>query len=279
MIGPFGRVGFPLKGKVVAITGGAGGIGSALARRFAARGARLALVDLMGDAVEALAATLRAEGHDAQGFAADLCDPEATELAVAAIEAAFGGIDVLINNAGITHRSPFQDTKVSVVRKVMEVNYFGAVHMTHAALPSLLKRKGQITAISSVAGFAPLIGRTGYAASKHALHGFFDTLRAEVAHQGVSVLIVCPCFTDTQIAKKALGGDGGRVRHAQAKIGKPASPADVAEMIVRSIERKKRLLVLSGVGKAAWWISRVWPRAYSRLMSRTQKSELPVAAV
>ena len=201
-------------GKVVVITGAAGGLGRALARAFAIEGARIAALDRDAAGAEALAGELRANGRPALGLACDVTDATACESAMAAVLAAWGRIDVVINNAGITHRSALRRTDPAVTRRVMEVNFFGAVNCTRAAMDALCASRGLIIVISSVAGFAPLIARTGYAAAKHALHGFFESLRTELVDDGVEVLIVCPSFIDTGIDRNALGGDGEPARHA-----------------------------------------------------------------
>ena len=141
-----------------------------------------------------------------------MTDERACADAVERGVAQFGRLDVLVNNAGITHRSPFQATQTEVLRRVMDVNLFGAIHLTRAALPHLKRTRGLIVALSSVAGFTPLIARTGYSASKHALHGFFESLRTELAPDGVGVMMVCPSFIATGIDRHALGPTGGKPR-------------------------------------------------------------------
>ncbi|MCC6999978.1 MAG: SDR family oxidoreductase [Deltaproteobacteria bacterium] len=262
--------------KVVVITGAAGGIGLALAWRFARDGAEVALLDRDAEALQRALEALRAAGHSAMAEVCDVCDVAACEAAIAAVRRRLGGVDVLINNAGISHRSLLVDTTPAVLHRVMDVNFFGAVHCTRAALDSLLERRGVVVAVSSVAGFAPLIGRTGYAASKHALHGFFDSLRAEVASQGVAVLLVCPSFTDTGIDRHALAGDGGPAGQLKAAVGKLATPDEVAAEVAAAVARRQRLLVLSPVGKAAYWLSRLVPAAYERAMRASVRSEFPV---
>ncbi|MDO8776633.1 MAG: SDR family oxidoreductase, partial [Burkholderiaceae bacterium] len=196
-------------GKVVLVTGAAGGLGAALCRRYAAAGAHIAAMDRDQARLDALVATLPAGTLAIGGAeAGDITQPAACRLAVDKTVAHFGALDGLINNAGISHRSLLQDTDPAVIRRVMDVNFFGAVHMTHAALPALIASRGVVAAISSVAGYAPLLGRTGYCASKHALHGFFDTLRTEVQDQGVQVTLVCPSFIATGIGAAAVGGGG-----------------------------------------------------------------------
>jgi NAD(P)-dependent dehydrogenase (short-subunit alcohol dehydrogenase family) len=264
----------PFQSKVVVITGAAGGIGSALCRRFGRGGAAVAALDLNAAAVQALVAELNAQQVPALGLACDVTRFEQCAEAMARVVAAFGGIDVLVNNAGITHRSSFADTKVDVYRRVMDVNFFGSVHCTKAALGCLLARRGLIVVISSVAGFAPLLGRTGYAASKHALHGLFGSLRTELIGTGVGVTLICPSFTDTNIARSALDGDGSVTAHPQSTIGKLARPEDVAERVYRAACRRRRMVVLSPVGKVARLVSMLFPAYYERKMGEGLKREL-----
>jgi UDP-glucose 4-epimerase len=257
-----------LDGKIVVITGAAGGIGSALARCFGHGGARLALLDRDGDGVESLATELTQLGMPAWSRRCDVTSTEECASALSAVCEELGGVDVLINNAGQTHLSHFADTDVEVLRRVMDVNFFGAANCTKAALPSLIERRGQIVVLSSVAGFAPLGGRCGYAASKHALHGLFESMRAELQPKGVDVMMVCPGFTDTGIGRNALGGDGGPARNVRTTTGSAAPPETVATAILDGLLRRRRLLVLSPVGKLSYLVSRVSPGTYEKLMAR-----------
>jgi NAD(P)-dependent dehydrogenase (short-subunit alcohol dehydrogenase family) len=260
--------------RAVAVTGAASGIGRALALRFAGEGARLALLDRDADRLAAVAAELCDPGA---AFPVDVADPEAARAAVGAAVARLRGLDVLVNDAGVSHRSRFADTALSVHRRVMDVNFFGAVHCTQAALPALVASRGRIVVVSSVAGFAPLVGRTGYCASKHALHGLFDTLRCELRPHGVSVLLVCPGFTATAIERSALGADGRPTSRPQSRVGGQARPEAVADAIVRAAARRRRLLVLSRVGRTTRLLVRVAPALYERLMTRRLRAELEPA--
>ena len=261
-------------GKVALITGAAGGLGRALCARYAAEGARLALLDLDADGLGSLAAELTASGAEALALPGDITDEAYCSDAVARAAAHFGGVDLLINNAGLTARSAFGDTDPGVFRKVMEVNYFGALHCTRAALPWLLQRRGQVIAISSVAGVAPLYGRTAYAASKHAMVGLFSTLRAEMLEHGVSVTVACPGFIDTGFSANALDGDGSVTAHPQSKVGGTASAEQVAEQIYRAARRDQALLVLSAAGQVSRLLGALAPGLYQRLMARTLRKEL-----
>jgi NAD(P)-dependent dehydrogenase (short-subunit alcohol dehydrogenase family) len=253
--------------KVVLITGGCAGIGRALAMRFAQAGARLVILDLQRDALDSLVQHLNDHHNcEALGLVCDVADAQAVQRAVAQALERFGGIDVLVNNAGITHRSTFAETEMAVFQRIMAVNYFGAVHCTKAALPSLIARRGQVVVLSSLSGFAPLLYRSAYNASKHALHGLFETLRAELKGSGVNVMLVCPGFTATDLRKNALVGDGSVTQQPPLAIGKVASAQDVAEAIYRGALRRRRLLVLSNVNWRARLLARFFPRLFERVL-------------
>lgn len=251
-----------LRNRGVVITGAAGGLGTALAERYAAEGAKLALLDLGGARAEALAARLRAGGAAATAFACDIADESSCNAAIAQAESTLAGIDVLVNNAGISARLLLRDATPELARRVMAVNYFGALHATQAALASLVSRRGQIVVVSSVAGFSPLVGRTAYAASKHALHGFFDSLRAELRGAGVAITIACPSFIATGIEKAAPGAA------QRATGGDEATPEAMAVRIVDAARRGERLCLPGRTARLAWWLSRVAPAAYERAMLR-----------
>jgi NAD(P)-dependent dehydrogenase (short-subunit alcohol dehydrogenase family) len=260
--------------RTVLVTGAAGGLGRALALGFAAAGARIVALDRDSAGLETLRAQLERESRPCLALTCDVTDADACERAVAAGVARFGGLDVLVNNAGLSHRSAFAHTGLDVIRRVMEVNFFGAVNCTRAALPGLVAARGLVIAISSVAGYTPLIARTGYAASKHAMHGFFESLRTELAPQGVAVMMVCPSFVATRIDRNALGGDGGPVRHAQVTVGRPLTAEAAAGRIVAAAARRPRMLFIGRTARQAWWLSRIAPAVYERVMSRRLRGEL-----
>ncbi len=260
--------------KVVMITGAASGIGKALAYRFAAANCRLVLMDIDEESLQTAARELQSSGKEVFWRVGDVSNQEDCFRLVEEAIRKFGGIDVLINNAGITHRSAFRDTSLDVYHRAMNVNYFGSVYCTKAAIENLIQRQGMIIVISSIAGFSPLLGRTGYSAAKHALHGFFDSLRTELRGTGVDVLIVCPGFTDTNIGKNALGGDGKPTAHLQSRIGQSLMPDEVADRIYTSAEKGKSLLILSTVGKLSYFLTKLYPSLYAKIMVRSLRSEL-----
>lgn len=260
--------------QVVVVTGGAGGIGHALARSFGSAGAKIAILDQPTSGLAAALAKLRQSEITAMAEPCDITNPAEIESAVANIRKALGPVHVLINNAGIVHRSAFTDTDISVLRKVMEVNFFGAVNCTKICLPDLLATKGLIIVVSSIAGLAPLYGRTGYAASKHALHGLFETLGAELAATGTSTLMVCPSFVASGLEAATMGGDGKVINRPRSKVGKLSDPNAVAEQVLHAARAGRRRLILSPVGKISAYLSRLAPAIYERIMIKNLKSEL-----
>ncbi len=263
-----------LKDKVAVVTGGASGIGAALCRKFASEGAVIACLDMDHVGVARLANELDSEGVKAVGYAVDITDEKETKKVIHKIIDELGGIDILCNNAGITQRSAFRDTEVSVYRKVMEVNFFGSLICTGAAIESIIERKGTIVVTSSIAGIGPLLGRTGYSASKHALHGLFESLRTEVSDLGVNILMVCPGFTKTNLQLRALDCDGTVTRHPQSKIGHEDTPEKVAEEVFNAIIKRKKILVLTLSGKMGYLIHRLFPFIYEKIITSKFKEEL-----
>ena len=264
------------EGRTVVVTGAAGGLGRSLCLRFGIAGARVAALDRDPQGLVALAADMGTRGHEVFTQLCDVTDAAACAESMRAVHASLGRVDVLINNAGLAHRSAFSETRIDVIRRVMDVNFFGAVNCTHAALADLRASRGMVIAISSVAGFSPLIGRTGYAASKHALHGFFDSLRTEVQDDGVGVLLVCPSFIATGIDQAALGGDGGPAARARARktTGQQMSPDEAAQAIFAAASRGRRLLLLSATARIAWSLNRCFPSLYAALMKRRLQGEI-----
>ncbi|MBX3131344.1 MAG: SDR family oxidoreductase [Polyangiaceae bacterium] len=258
--------GSSLAEKVVVITGAAGGIGSALCRRLVREGARVVAVDVDGERLAQLARDL---GNRAIALQCDIRDPQACCAVIAEARARFGAVDALINNAGISHHSRFADTAPAVVERVMDVNFYGSVNMTRAVLDDVRARRGVIVVVSSVAGFAPLIERAAYAASKHALHGLFETLAAELRPAGVGVVMICPSFVRTEIDARALTATGGVGVPKKRVAGRVSEPDELAEQILRALIARPRRVIPSLVGKLSLALSALAPGLYERLMVRS----------
>ncbi|MCK6558185.1 SDR family oxidoreductase [candidate division KSB1 bacterium] len=262
------------KDKVVIITGAAGGLGRALCRSFGAAGALVVGIDKAALELELLGRDFKQTPVNFTGYAADVSDWEVTQKLAHRILQQFGRIDLLINNAGLSHRSRFAATDIAVIRRVLAVNFFGALNWTAAALPALIQSRGMIITLSSVAGFSPLLGRTGYAASKHALHGFFESLRPELEPEGVAIMLVCPSFIDTPINKNALGADGNPVQHEQVVVGRKLDPAVAAQRILQAARREQKLLLVGKTSRLAYWLNRLAPRLYAAAMAKRLRAEI-----
>jgi len=261
--------------KTVLITGGGGGIGAALARRYAALGYNLALLDIDAAGAETTAGSCRQHGIEALALTCDVTSAPSCSDAIAQTLTRFGHLDVVIANAGITHLSLFEDTELSVIRRVMEVNFFGAVNIAKAALPALLKSKGQIVAMSSVAGFCPLPMRTGYAASKYAVRGFFETLRTENRNRGLGVLVVCPSYVDTNIGANAVDGRGHKATHQRSEAKDAVSADAVARQIVAAALRRRDFLPVAKGARLAYLLSRLAPSVLEKLSTKRVMTTSP----
>jgi NAD(P)-dependent dehydrogenase (short-subunit alcohol dehydrogenase family) len=263
-----------LNTKVAVITGGASGIGLATCQELAKNGVRIVMLDMDEKALKLEQQEFLDKGHKCLAIACDVTKENDCQSAMNQALEEFGQIDILFNNAGITQRGLFEKTDINVFKKVMDVNFFGSLYCTKAALPALIASKGMIIVNESIAGVAPLLGRTGYSASKHALHGLFTSLRCELKSKDVHVMIVCPGFIRTNLQTRALGSDGKIATHEQTKIGKEDTPENAAKQIVKAMTQKKPMLVLTFIGKIGYLVSRLFPGLYETLMTKQFKKEL-----
>jgi NAD(P)-dependent dehydrogenase (short-subunit alcohol dehydrogenase family) len=255
-------------GKTAVISGGAGGLGQALAARLHSEGWKTAIIDLPGAQLYRAAELL---GAQTSPYACDLTDEAQVAEVCTRILADHPSIDMVIYNAGITQIGPFSDVRLAVHRRVFEVNYFGAVQLASAFIAPLRRSRGVHLAISSVAGFTPLYHRAVYSASKHALEGFFKTLRVEEKPFGVDVLIAAPSFVATNIGRPETQ-EGGIARPGAAADGIDyMQPDEAARVILEGVRRKHPMIAVGRVARAAWLINRLSPRLYVRLMERSIK--------
>jgi len=256
-----------LKDKVVIITGASSGIGKSLAYEFARRGANLVLGARQY-------VTLCQIGEDLERefsvkAVAVTCDVSIEEDCAALIKQAittFGRIDVLINNAGISMRALFNDVEIGVLKTLMDVNFWGTVYCTKYALPEILKTKGSIVGVSSIAGYKGLPGRSGYSASKFAMNGFLDSLRVENLKTGVHVMTACPGFTASNIRNTALNKEGEQQRESTLNEQKMMTSDEVARIIADGVEARSRTLVMTGQGKLTVMLSKLIPGVLDKLV-------------
>ena len=254
--------------KVIIITGAAGGIGSALVERLLKCNAKIAALDLQVDSLNI--------DDNMLSLAVDICDKNKLASAVSRVQQHFGKVDILINNAGITHLCKFTDLEEDLLEKVMTINFLAAAEITRLCLPLLKHSHGQIVAISSVAGFAPLYGRTAYSASKHAMQGFFSSLASEVIDDGISITIICPSFVKSRPELKAQPSSGVQSPGAVKPNtnGQDISPEAAAKNILIAIKKRKSILYLGKVSFIAKWLSMLLPQTYLNIMTKSAKKEL-----
>ncbi len=256
-----------LNDKTVIITGGSSGIGKSLAAEFARRGANLVLGARQYVTLCEIAQSLSQQYNiKAIAVECDVTKAEDCENLIKQATLTFGKIDILINNAGISMRALFKDTDVKVLKTVMEVNFWGTVYCTKYALPEILKTKGSIVGISSIAGYKGLPGRTGYSASKFAMNGFLDALRVENLKTGVHVMTACPGFTASNIRNTALNKDGGQQGESTLEEQKMMTSDEVAKIIADGVENRERMLIMTGQGKLTVFLSKFLPGWLDKLV-------------
>jgi short-subunit dehydrogenase len=256
-------------GSRVLITGASEGIGRALALRLAQDGARLALVARSADRLESLATECRAAGAQVVTLSVDLATPGVSPALIERVVAALGGLDVLVNNAGITMWSRLEDlTDLAILERLLRVNYLAAAELTAAALPALRASRGLIVAVASVAGLTGVPERSGYAASKHAMVGFFESLRIELAGSGVDVTIVAPDFVVSEIHRRAIGGDGKPLGTSPMQESRIMTAQRCAALIHAAMLRRQRLLITSWRGRAGRWLRLIAPRWIDAIAAR-----------
>ncbi|MEO1574032.1 MAG: SDR family oxidoreductase [Pseudomonadota bacterium] len=257
--------------RVALVTGASEGIGRALVATLVRRGDydAIAITARSRDRLDSLADELAAHGVSILVLPADLTDEQAGRDVVAQTLAAFGRLDALFNNAGATMWAPFREiTDLSVFRRVMDINYFAVLNLTHAALPALIESRGRLVGVSSVAGLTGVPTRSGYCASKHALNGLYDSLRVELEGTGVSVTIVAPDFVVSEIHRRALTGDGSALSKSPMQESRIMTAEQCAERIATAAARRQRLHITSLRGRAGRWLKLIAPGLIDRIAAK-----------
>jgi len=252
--------------KVVVVTGGSDGIGKALISQLIEAGARVATCGRQYDKLYAL--QMEYSQVMLHTMVCDVSNEEDCKRFIHSTVETFGTIDILINNAGISMRSLFDDADTDVTRRLMDVNFMGVVYCTKAALPYILERKGSIVGISSTAGYRGLPGRSAYSASKFALQGWLESLRVELMDAGVHVMWISPGFTTSNIRNVALDAHGVGQGESPLDESKLMSAETCARYILHAIEKKKRMLVLTFTSRFTVWINKFFPSLADRLIHR-----------
>lgn len=262
-----------MKDKVVVITGGSSGIGKALAFEFGAKGSKVLITGRNEDDLLKITHALQEKGITAHYLRADVTIPDDNRRMAEEALRCFGGIDVLINNAGISMRAVFKDVDPGVIRQVMDINFYGAVYATKFCLSEIIRSRGSIIGISSIAGYRGLPARTGYSASKFALNGFLESLRSELLDSGVHVLTACPGFTASNIRVRSLTEQGTAQGVSPREEGKMMTAEECAAHIYRATVKRRRTLILTAEGKLAVFLNKWVPGLMDRIVYNKLRRE------
>jgi len=252
-----------LTNKVVAITGGTDGIGKALVKQAIHEGAMVATCGRNPEKLQALKEEF--DGKNILILACDVAREDDCKNFIAQTLHKFGGIDILINNAGVSMRSLFKDVSTETMRRLMETNFWGSVYCTRFAIDSIIERKGTVVGVSSIAGYRGLPGRSGYSASKFAMHGWLEALRTELLDSGVNVMWVCPGFTQSNVRRAALTSDSSEQGESPMQEEKLMTAEESALHIWKAIKKRKRTLVLTYQGKQTVFLNKLFPALTDKL--------------
>lgn len=255
-----------MKDKVVIITGGSSGIGKALAISFGKLGAKVVITGRNESRLNEVGTELDQINTPNLCLKLDVANESDNKLLVDETIKSFGQIDILISNAGISMRALFEEIDLDVFKKVMDINFNGTLYATKYCLPHILKTKGSVVGISSINGYRGTPARTAYTASKYAMNGFFESLRTEVMHRGVHILVACPGFTGTNIRNAALTADGTSQGDSPRDEGKMMTAEEVANGIIKAIKKRKRDIVFTSQGKLAVFLNKWMPGRMDKIV-------------
>ncbi len=245
--------------KVVIVTGASSGIGKATALEFARQGSRVVLAARSAERLAEIEKEISGMGAESLVCVTDVSREEDCRRLVEKTIEKFGTVHILINNAGISMRALFDDVDLTVLKRLMDVNFWGTVYCTKYALPYLVRNRGSIVGVSSTAGFHGLPGRTGYSASKFAMHGFLETVRIENLKEKLHVMIIAPGFTTSEVRRHALLADGSEQGNSPREEKKMMSPEFVARWILKGIRKKKRNKIMTWAGRFTALLQRIIP--------------------
>jgi len=254
---------------VIIVTGASEGIGRALCLALAPQKPKLVLAARNQDRLDELKQEVASKGAEAMVVPTDMLEESACKHLVEATLSTYDRIDALVNNAGRTMWTTLEDMKdPSIIEQIMHINYFGAAYCTYYALPHLKKSKGRIVGISSLAGLSGVPTRTAYSASKHAMFGFFDSLRVELMETGVTVTMIAPDFVLSEIHRRAFDKDGKPLGTSPVQEDKVMTAAECAAGIVTAMQGRKRLAILSARGKMGRWVKLIAPGLVDKMAKK-----------
>ena len=251
--------------KTIIVTGASSGIGLASARLFGSLGANVVMAARSLEKMEELAHSVSPDASRVLCVKTDVSVEEDCRSLVDRTVERFGGIDILVNNAGISMRAMFRDLDLKVIRSLMDVNFWGTVYCTKYALPWLLRSKGQVVGVISIAGYSALPARSGYSSSKYAVRGFLDTLRIEHMKDGLNVLVFAPGYTASNVRCAALTAAGSAQGETPLDESRLMSAEECARHLADGLRRRRKEIILTGLGKATVLAHRLFPRLTDRL--------------
>lgn len=263
------------KGLTAIITGASSGIGAALSVKLSEMGANLAISARNEEKLQAVGDICRAKGAKVLINPTDVTDEAQCKVLVEETAQTFGGIDLLINNAGVSMGAWFEEVDdLEFFKTLMDVSYFGSVYCTRHALPHLKQRRGRIVALSSLTGLSGVPMRTGYAAAKHAVTGFFDSLRIELLESGVTVTVIYPGFVETEMRDNAFDAQGNPLNEKLSAKAKVMSAEECASITLNAALNRKRQVVMTGKGRVGRWLKLIAPDLVDRIAIKTIRDSL-----
>jgi NADP-dependent 3-hydroxy acid dehydrogenase YdfG len=264
---------YHLENRVIVVTGASSGIGEAMAREYAKMGAKIVMAARREEELKRIADEIAKNGGKVVYRVCDVVKEEDCKHLIEVAVKEFGGVDIMICNAGLSMRALFDDCDLTVLHRLMDVNFWGTVNCTKYALPYLQKSHGSLVGISSVAGIHGLPCRTGYSASKYAMTGFLDTIRVENLKKGVHVMTACPGFTASNVRFSALTANGTQQGETPRNEDKMMTPEEVAHIVAKGIKRRKRLCLMEWEGRGTHLLKKFFPGLVDKLFYAVMAKE------